>query len=127
MTRHRRKKSINLFWIILLMILGFLVYFVFKNKDNFFKKDINQPTSTTTTLNSLPISFETKNIIKDENTYSININYPYFKINFIDKSINDFINEQINSFVNDFGSNKIFNDNKNTLDIVFDPYLISND
>lgn len=127
MSRRRKRKSINLIWIIIFIIFISFAYLIFKNQANFFKNNTATTLPTTTILNLKPISFETKTIKKEENTYNINVNYPYFNVSFLDQKITQFINEQINNFTNDFGNTEIFNDNKNTLDIIFDPYLVSND
>lgn len=127
MSRRRKRKSINLIWIIVCIIFCLLAYLIFKNKDNFFKNNTTTTASTTTVLSLKPISFETKTISKEESTYRIDANYPYFNVDFLDQKITQFVNSQINSFINDFGSLETFSGNKNTLDIIFDPYLVSND
>lgn len=127
MSRRRKRKSTNLVWVIVLAIICVVAYFVFKNKYNFFNNNSIITTTTTTVLNLKPISFETKTIKQEDNTYTINVAYPYFNIDFLDQKIIQFINGQIESFINDFGNLEAYNGNQNTLDIVFDTYLIAND
>jgi len=101
-----------------------LLFIFLQNQSNLFKKET---TTTSSKELDLPktITFETKNIKDGQEKYVINITYPNFNISFVDQNIQKFIDKSINDFKNEFAEYEIFSDNKNSLDIYFDAYLIS--
>jgi hypothetical protein len=126
MGRHKKQKQSNFIWWIIFIVFCILIYLIWKDNGKFFKKETTTTELTQTTIISKKINFETKTIKEESDKYIINISYPYFNINFVDNNIQSFVNNTINNFKGDARVSEVFS-SKNTLDVLFDHYLISQD
>jgi len=125
MGRHKKQKHSNFIWWIVFIIFCIFCYLVWKDYGKLlFPNNAIKPTTTVTTkLTS--VNYTTEKIKDEQDKYIISISYPYFNIDFVDKNIKSFIDLSTTDFKNDIRNFEIFNNNKNTLDIFFEPYLVS--
>lgn len=126
MGRHKKPKHSNFIWWIVFIALCVFTCLVW----NEYGKDLFSNTTSVTTVTTkkvilTPIDYTTKEIKEEKEKYILAVSYPYFKVDYVDKSIKTFIDLSINEFEKDIQDYEIFNDNKNSLDIFFESYLIS--
>lgn len=125
MGRHKKPKHPNGIWWIVFIVFCVFCYLVYKEYGNVFLKTTTTTNATTSTTKASSITYTTRTTKDEQDKYIVNISYPYFKINFVDNNIKNFIDSSIVDFKNDIKDYEVFNDNKNSLDIFFEPYLIS--
>lgn len=125
MGRHKKQKNSNFIWWIIFIVFCFVVFLIQKEFGNFFKKETTTTLVSTTTTTINVIKYQIKEIKEEDKNYIINISYPYFNISFIDKNLSNFIDSSISNFKN-YAEPPLSSSYKNTLDVIFDPYLTSN-
>ena len=125
MGRHKKQKPSNFIWWIVLLVLCIFVYLIWQEYGKTLFKSTTTVPTTTVTSKASSVAYTTETLKDEQDKYVVTISYPHFNINFIDKNIKNFIDLSISEFKDDIKNYEIFNDNKNTLDIFFEPYLLS--
>ncbi len=125
MGRHKKPKHPNGIWWIVFIVFCVFCYLVYKEYSNKYFKTTTTTKAVASSTKPNSITYSAKVTKDEQDKYIINISYPYFKINFVDNNIGNFIDSSVSNFKNDIKDYEVFNDNKNSLDIFFEPYLIS--